>query len=48
VKVKLDKQQEFVVGGYRPGNHGVDALLVALSRRPDAEVRGERARGITP
>ena len=28
VKLKLDKQQEFVVGGYRPGNHGVDALLV--------------------
>lgn len=28
VKLKLDKQQEFVVGGYRPGTHGVDALLV--------------------
>ena len=25
VKLKLDKQQEFVVGGYRPGTHGVDA-----------------------
>src|SRR5207253_454264 len=28
VKLKLDRQQEFVIGGYRPGNHGVDALLV--------------------
>jgi len=30
VKLKLDRQQEFVVGGYRPGNHGVDALLVGV------------------
>src|SRR5205085_1309183 len=28
VKLKLERQQEFVIGGYRPGNHGVDALLV--------------------
>lgn len=28
LKLKLDKQQEFVVGGYRPGAHGVDTLLV--------------------
>jgi len=28
VKLKLEKQQEFVIGGYRPGNHGVDELLV--------------------
>jgi bifunctional non-homologous end joining protein LigD len=26
--VKLDRQQEFVVGGYRPGPHGLDALIV--------------------
>jgi DNA ligase D-like protein (predicted ligase) len=30
LKLKLDKQQEFVVGGYRPGDHGVDALLVGF------------------
>src|SRR5689334_6482733 len=24
VKLKLDKQQEFVIGGYRPGTHGVE------------------------
>jgi bifunctional non-homologous end joining protein LigD len=28
IKVKLDRQQEFVVGGYRPGPHGIDAILV--------------------
>ena len=27
-KLKLELQQEFVVGGYRPGSHGMDALLV--------------------
>jgi DNA ligase D-like protein (predicted ligase) len=30
VKLKLEQQQEFVVGGYRPGTHGVDALLVGF------------------
>jgi bifunctional non-homologous end joining protein LigD len=30
VKLKLDRQQEFVVGGYRPGPHGVDALLIGV------------------
>ena len=28
VKLKLDRQQEFVIGGYRPGPHGLDALVV--------------------
>ena len=27
-KLKLENQQEFVVGCYRPGSNGVDALLV--------------------
>jgi DNA ligase D-like protein (predicted ligase) len=30
VKLKLDRQQEFVIGGYRPGTHGIDALLVGF------------------
>jgi bifunctional non-homologous end joining protein LigD len=30
MKLKLDRQQEFVVGGYRPGSDGVDALLVGV------------------
>ncbi len=28
LKLKLELQQEFVIGGYRPGSNGVDALLV--------------------
>jgi len=28
LKLKLDRQQELVIGGYRSGPHGVDALLV--------------------
>ena len=28
VKLKLDRQQEFVIGGYRPGPNGIDAILV--------------------
>ncbi len=28
VKLKLELQQEFVIGGYRPGSNGIDALLV--------------------
>lgn len=30
LKLKLDRQQEFVVGGYRPAPDGVDALLVGV------------------
>jgi DNA ligase D-like protein (predicted ligase) len=30
LKLKLDRQQEFVIGGYRPGTHGIDALLVGF------------------
>jgi bifunctional non-homologous end joining protein LigD len=26
-KLKLENQQEFVIGGYRPASNGVDALL---------------------
>jgi DNA ligase D-like protein (predicted ligase) len=28
VKLKLDRQQEFVIGGYRPGPNGIDAIIV--------------------
>ena len=27
-KLKLENHQEFVIGGYRPGGAGIDALLV--------------------
>ena len=48
VKLKLDKQQEFVVGGYRPGAHGVDALLVGYYGGKVLKFAGKVRAGFTP
>ena len=40
-KLKLDKQQEFVIGGYRPGAHGVDALLVGFYEGKELKLAGK-------
>jgi DNA ligase D-like protein (predicted ligase) len=48
VKLKLDKQQEFVVGGYRPGTHGVDALLVGYYEGKMLKFAGKVRAGFTP
>jgi DNA ligase D-like protein (predicted ligase) len=48
VKLKLDKQQEFVVGGYRPGPHGIDALLVGFFEGKDLHFAGKVRAGFTP
>jgi bifunctional non-homologous end joining protein LigD len=48
VKLKLDKQQEFVVGGYRPGAHGVDALLVGYYDGKALRFAGKVRAGFTP
>ena len=48
VKLKLDKQQEFVVGGYRPGPNGVDALLVGYFDGRDLRFAGKVRAGFTP
>jgi bifunctional non-homologous end joining protein LigD len=48
VKLKLDKQQEFVVGGFRPGSHGVDALLVGYYQGRDLRFAGKVRAGLTP
>lgn len=47
-KLKLDRQQEFVVGGYRPGPHGVDALLVGVHEGTDLHFAGKVRAGFTP
>jgi bifunctional non-homologous end joining protein LigD len=43
-KVKLEQQQEFVVGGYRPGSNGIDALLVGSfhGKKPTRRLRPAR------
>jgi DNA ligase D-like protein (predicted ligase) len=48
VKLKLDRQQEFVVGGYRPGPHGVDALLVGFYDQGKLKFAGKVRAGFTP
>jgi bifunctional non-homologous end joining protein LigD len=49
LKLKLDKQQEFVVGGYRPGaGGGVDALLVGYYDGRDLRFAGKVRAGFTP
>ena len=48
VKLKLDKQQEFVVGGYRPGPHGIDALLVGFYDGAALRFAGKVRAGFTP
>ena len=47
-KLKLDKQQEFVIGGYRPGAHGVDALLVGFYEGKQLKFAGKVRAGFTP
>ena len=48
VKLKLDRQQEFVVGGYRPGPHGIDALLVGYHDPRRLRFAGKVRAGFTP
>jgi bifunctional non-homologous end joining protein LigD len=48
VKLKLEKQQEFVIGGYRPGNLGVDALLVGYYEGKDLSFAAKVRAGLTP
>lgn len=47
-KLKLDRQQEFVIGGYRPGPHGVDALLVGFYKGKELRFAGKVRAGFTP
>ena len=48
VKLKLDRQQEFVIGGYRPGPHGLDALLVGFYEGRTLRFAGKVRAGFTP
>jgi bifunctional non-homologous end joining protein LigD len=48
VKLKLDRQQEFVIGGYRPGPRGVDALLVGYYEGKQLRFAAKVRAGFTP
>ena len=49
LKLKLERQQEFVVGGYRPeGAAGLDALLVGYYEGTTLQFAGKVRAGFTP
>jgi bifunctional non-homologous end joining protein LigD len=49
VKLKLERQQEFVIGGYRPdGAHGLDALLVGYYEGKELRFAGKVRAGLVP
>jgi len=48
VKLKLDRQQEFVIGGYRPGPHGIDSLLVGYYEDRKLRFAAKVRAGFTP
>ena len=48
LKLKLEKQQEFVIGGYRPGPNGVDALVVGYYEGKQLRFAGKVRAGFTP
>jgi bifunctional non-homologous end joining protein LigD len=47
-KMKLELQQEFVVGGYRPGGGGIDALLVGFYESGRLMFAGKVRAGFVP
>lgn len=47
-KLKLDRQQEFVVGGFRPTVRAVDALLVGYYEGRSLKFAGKVRAGMTP
>ena len=47
-KLKLENQQEFVIGGYPPGSNGIDALLVGYYDDSDPRFAGKVSAGFVP
>ena len=47
-KLKLENQQEFVIGGYRPGSNGIDALLVGYYEDSGLWFAGKVRAGFVP
>lgn len=48
IKVKLERQQEFVIGGYRPGTLGVDALVIGYYVGRTLHSAAKVRAGLTP
>ena len=48
LKLKLENQQELVIGGYRPGSNGIDALLVGYYDDTGLRFAGKVRAGFVP
>ena len=48
LKLKLELQQEFVIGGYRPGSNGIEALLVGYHDDTGLRFAGKVRAGFVP
>jgi bifunctional non-homologous end joining protein LigD len=48
VKLRLNKRQEFVIGGYTPSHLGLDALLVGFYHGKDLRFAGSVRAGLIP
>ena len=48
LKLRLDTQQEFVIGGFRPIGPGIDALLVGYYEGKKLKFAGKVRAGFTP
>jgi bifunctional non-homologous end joining protein LigD len=48
VKMRFDKRQEFVIGGYTPSHLGIDALLVGFYKGRELRFAGSVRAGLIP
>jgi bifunctional non-homologous end joining protein LigD len=48
IKHRTDKQQEFVIGGYIPGSHGFDSLLVGVYEKKQLKFVAKVKNGFVP
>ncbi len=48
VKLKLELNEEFVIGGYRPQDHSIDAILVGYYERGKLRFAGKVRAGFVP
>src|SRR5690606_5821013 len=48
VKLKLEHNEEFVIGGYRPADHSIDAILVGYHERGKLRFAGKVRAGFVP
>lgn len=48
IKHRVNRGQELIIGGYRPGGHGIDAIIVGYYRGPDLIYVAKVRNGFVP